>query len=173
MVSKNLGHCHTRHDLEKHHKKTGMQFNESHHRSLIIYTIPVWAILLLKVILAFAGCVLTPDVYTMRSEISTIGVYLSPEQPKTEVFLPAKGVWIGLKRGIVVGASLPVMIGFVSPIPGGTFVGLLVSPFGALIGGVYGIFTAVPAKEVEHAEVILAMATEKIRYRAKRMACAA
>jgi hypothetical protein len=128
---------------------------------------------LLVLLLALYGCAQTPAIYTMqpsaletiRAEISTIGVYLSPERPQTEVLLPAKGVWGGLKRGIVVGASLPVMIGFVSPVPGGTFLGLLVSPFGALIGGVYGIFTAVPAEEVEHAEVILAIATEKIRQR--------
>jgi hypothetical protein len=75
--------------------------------------------------------------------------------------LPAKGVWDGLKRGIVVGASLPIMIGLTSPIPGGTFLGILVSPFGAVIGGIYGIFTAVPADEVEHAEVVLAIAQRK------------
>ena len=127
----------------------------------------------LVAMLMLAGCAKTPHIYTMqpsaletiRAEISTIGVYLSPERPQTEVLLPAKGVLGGLKRGVVVGASLPVMIGFVSPIPGGTFLGLLVSPFGALIGGVYGVFTAVPAEEVEHAEVILEMATEKIRQR--------
>jgi hypothetical protein len=128
---------------------------------------------LLVLLLALHGCAQTPAIYTMqpsaletiRAEISTVGVYLSPERPETEVLLPAKGVWGGLKRGIVVGASLPVMIGFVSPIPGGTVLGLLVSPFGALIGGFYGVFTAIPAEEVEHAEVILAIATEKIRQR--------
>jgi hypothetical protein len=132
---------------------------------------PLRLIALTMLLLALSGCAQTPNIYTMqpsaletiRAEISTIGVYLSPERPQTEVLLPAKGVWGGLKRGIVVGARLPVMIGFVSPIPGGTFLGLLVSPFGALIGGVYGVFTAVPVEEVEHAEVILAIATERIR----------
>ena len=125
----------------------------------------------LVAVLVMAGCAQTPAIYTMqpealeaiRSEISTIGVYISPEPPETEVMLPAKGVWGGFKRGIVVGASLPIMIGFASPIPGGTFLGILVSPFGAIIGGIYGIFTAVPAEEVEHSEVILSIAAEKIR----------
>jgi hypothetical protein len=136
-------------------------------------TKPPRLIPLLVLLLALHGCAQAPTIYTMqpsaletiRAEISTIGVYLSPERPQTEVLLPAKGIWGGLKRGIVVGASLPVMIGFVSPIPGGTVLGLFVSPFAALIGGVYGIFTAIPAEEVEHAEVILAIATEKIRQR--------
>ncbi len=125
----------------------------------------------LVVVLVMAGCARTPAIYTMqpealetiRSEIATVGVYISPEPPKTTVMLPAKGVWGGLKRGIVVGASLPIMIGLTSPIPGGTFLGVLVAPFGAVVGGIYGIFTAVPAEEVEHAEVVLAIASEKIR----------
>jgi len=130
----------------------------------------------LVVVLNMAGCARTPRIYMMqpealeaiRSEISTIGVYLSPEPPETVVMLPAKGVWGGLKRGIVVGASLPIMIGLASPIPGGTFLGVLVSPLGAVLGGIYGIFTAVPAEEVEHSEVVLAIATEKIKQRKLR-----
>jgi hypothetical protein len=130
----------------------------------------------LVVVLVMAGCARTPGIYTMhpealesiRSEMSTVGVYISPEPPETAVMPPAKGVGGGLKRGIVVGASLPIMIGLTSPIPGGMFLGILVSPFGAVIGGIYGIFTAVPAEEVEHAEVILAIATEKIRQKRLR-----
>jgi len=128
------------------------------------------------VTLASFGCAPTPHIYTMqpsaletiRADISTIGVQMSQERPKTAVLQPAKGVWGGLKRGIVVGATLPVMIGFASPIPGGTFLGLLVSPFGALAGGIYGIYTAVPAEEVEHAEVMLAMAADKVRQQGLR-----
>lgn len=69
----------------------------------------------------FLGCAQTMNIYTLqpssieniRSEISTIGVYLSPELAETEVLLPAKGFWGGVKRGIVVGAAMPVMIGFI------------------------------------------------------------
>ena len=137
---------------------------------------PLVLIAWLVVALAMAGCAQTPAIYTMRpealeairSEISTIGVYISPEPPETEVMLPAKGVWGGLKRGIVVGASLPIMIGFASPLPGGTVLGVLIAPLGAVIGGIYGIFTAVPAEEVEHAEVVLAIAAEQIKQRKLR-----
>lgn len=147
--------------------------NTRHKRSVGKLATPLGLIALMMLLLALHGCAQTPNIYTMqpsaletiRAEISTIGVYLSPERPETEVLLPAKGIWGGLKRGIVVGASMPVMIGFISPIPGGTVLGLLVSPFGALIGGVYGVFTAAPVEEVEHAEVILAIATEKLRHR--------
>ena len=57
----------------------------------------------------------------IRSELSTVGVSLLPSLPATEVVLPAKGVWGGAKRGVVAGATLPVMIGFVSPVPGGHY----------------------------------------------------
>lgn len=123
------------------------------------------------VTLASFGCAPTPHIYTMppsrleavRSDISTIGVYMCPERPQTEVLQPAKGAWGGLKRGIVVGATLPVMIGFASPIPGGSFLGLIVSPIGALVGAVYGTYTAVPAEEVERAEAMLVFASENLR----------
>jgi hypothetical protein len=131
------------------------------------FRLPAW----LAIALVLVGCAQTPKLYTMqpegleaiRSEISTIGVCISPEPPESEVMLPAKGVWGGLKRGIVVGASWPIMIGFASPIPGGTFLGVLVAPLGAVIGGIYGIFTAVPTEEIEHAEVVLAIASEQIK----------
>jgi hypothetical protein len=55
------------------------------------------------------------------------------------------------------------MVGFVSPVPGGTFLGLLVSPAGALVGGVYGVYTAVPVKDVEHAELMLMVASDNLK----------
>jgi hypothetical protein len=119
---------------------------------------------------AFAfGCAPTPHIYTMqpsalegvRSKITTVGVYISPELAETEVRLPAKGWLGGTKRGIVMGATLPVMIGLVSPVPGGTALGVLVAPLGALVGGVYGAVTALPVEEVEHTEIELAIATGK------------
>jgi hypothetical protein len=69
--------------------------------------------------MVLTSCTQTPSIYTMRplaletirAETSTIGVYLSPDRPKTEVLLPAKGIWGGLKWGIVVGDSLSVMTG--------------------------------------------------------------
>ena len=68
----------------------------------------------LVVMLMLTACAQTPKIYTMRppalesirSEMSTIGVYLLPEYPETEVLLTAKGFWGGAKRGFVVGYML-------------------------------------------------------------------
>jgi len=118
-----------------------------------------------------AGCARTPAIYVMepasleavRSGISTVGVSLTPGSPETDVLLPAKGVWGGIKRGIVFGAAMPVMLGFASPVPGGTYIGLLASPFGAVAGGIHGISSAVPAEDVERAEDMLELAAENLR----------
>ncbi|WP_319524533.1 hypothetical protein [uncultured Desulfosarcina sp.] len=99
----------------------------------------------------------------VRSGISTVGVALTPGPPETDVLLPAKGVWGGIKRGIVFGAAMPVMLGFASPVPGGTYIGLLVSPLGAVAGGIHGVSTAVPTEEVERAEAMLEIATDNLR----------
>lgn len=129
------------------------------------------AILLLFFSIMAAGCARTPAIYVMepvsleavRSGISTVGVSLTPGPPETDVLLPAKGVWGGIKRGIVYGAAMPVMLGFASPVPGGTYLGLLVSPLGAVAGGIHGVSTAVPAEEVERAEAMLEIATDNLR----------
>jgi hypothetical protein len=126
---------------------------------------------LLSLLMAVGGCAKSPAVYIMnpsaleaiRSGLATVCVSLSPEPSETDVLLPAKGAWGGIKRGFVFGATTPVMLGFVSPVPGGTYIGLLASPFSAIAGGFYGAFTAVPAEEVEHAEAVLEIATDKIR----------
>jgi hypothetical protein len=126
---------------------------------------------MLSFLVMVAACARTPNIYvmnpvpleTVRSGISTVGVSLSPKLPETKVLLPAKGVWGGIKRGIVFGAALPVMLGFASPVPGGTYLGLLVSPFSAVAGGVYGVSAAVPAQEVEQAETMLTIAADNLR----------
>jgi len=129
------------------------------------------AILLLFFSMMAVGCARTPAIYVMepasleavRSGISTVGVSLTPGPPETDVLLPAKGVWGGIKRGIVFGAAMPVMLGFASPVPGGTYIGLLASPLGAVAGGIHGVSTAVPAEEVERAEAMLEIATDNLR----------
>lgn len=118
-----------------------------------------------------AGCARTPAIYVMepasleavRSGMSTVGVSLTPDPPETDVLLPAKGVGGGIKRGIVFGAAMPVMLGFASPVPGGTTIGLLASPFCAVAGGIHGVSTAVPAEEVERAEAMLELAADNLR----------
>ena len=126
---------------------------------------------ILSFLMIVTGCAQTPKIYvmdpaaleTIRLGISTVGVCLSPELPENRVLFPAKGVWGGIKRGIVFGAAMPVMLGFASPVPGGTYIGLLVSPFGAIVGGIYGVSTAVPTEEVEHAETMLMIAADNLR----------
>ncbi|MCP5053875.1 MAG: hypothetical protein GY940_42300, partial [bacterium] len=71
---------------------------------------------------------------------------------KPKILRPAKGPLGGAGRGIVVGASTTVMAGAVSPIPGGTFIGILLAPVGAFVGMIYGALTATSTAEVEKAE---------------------
>jgi len=117
------------------------------------------------------GCSTAPKIYTMpaievetiREDIATVGVILVDVPAESEVLMPAKGFWGGARRGVVVGARLPVLIGFVSPIPGGTLLGFLVAPFTAVIGGVYGAVTAPSVQEVEAAEKALDNVVAEIR----------
>jgi hypothetical protein len=119
----------------------------------------------------FVGCSTAPHIYTMppreveniRDSLVTVGVVLMNDPPKTEVLMPAKGFWGGVKRGVVVGATLPVMVGFVSPVPGGTLLGAMVAPFTAVFGGAYGAANAVPVREVEAAEMMLENVSDEIR----------
>ena len=123
---------------------------------LLIFLLWCWASL-------FIGCSATPRIYTMppreleniRAGVGTVGVVLVEAPAESEVLMPAKGSWGGAQRGVVVGARLPVLIGFVSPIPGGTALGIMVAPFTALFGGVYGAVTAPSVREVEAAEKTL------------------
>ena len=111
-------------------------------------------------LLCLTSCSQTPKIYTMspehiekiRSELGTIGVTVSSYPVKRETNKPAKGVAGGIARGFVIGARLPVAIGFFSPIPGGTAIGVLIAPFTAVAGSVYGITQAAPTEDVEKAE---------------------
>jgi hypothetical protein len=92
------------------------------------------------------------EVESIRAGIGTVGVILLPDPAEVEVLMPARGAWGGFKRGVYVGATTPVIAGFVSPVPGGTLLGVMVAPFTALFGGIYGAFSAVPAEQVKAAE---------------------
>ena len=107
------------------------------------------------------SCSQTPKIYTMppehiekiRSSLGTIGVTISSYSSKREIIKPAKGMTGGVARGFVVGATLPVVIGFASPVPGGTAIGVLIAPFTAVAGSMYGITQAASAEDIEKAEV--------------------
>ncbi len=88
----------------------------------------------------------------MRSGLGTVGVAVASNRVEPKILRPAKGPGGGAGRGIVVGASNTVMAGAVSPIPGGTFIGILLAPVGAFVGMIYGVLTANSTAEVEKAE---------------------
>ena len=119
----------------------------------------------------FSGCSHTPGVYSMsnqqvediRSDIHTVGVVLASYSAKPEILRPAKGPVGGAGRGFVIGAALPVAVGFVTPIPFGSLLGLLVSPFTDIGGSVYGAATATPSREVAEAEAAIQQASANTR----------
>ncbi|UCG12538.1 MAG: hypothetical protein JSU72_18945 [Deltaproteobacteria bacterium] len=120
---------------------------------------------------ALTSCSHTPAIYTkpanevdqIRSDIGTVGVVISSYRSQIEVVRPARGWWGGVKRGFVVGAAAPIVVGFVSPVPGGTLIGVLFAPFTAVAGSVYGAFKALPPEEIDKTEAALNEATARIR----------
>jgi hypothetical protein len=124
----------------------------------------------LAVTWAITGCSHTPEIYTLaphevervRSDLETVGVVAAPYRAERKFRLPAKGVVGGAGRGLVVGAALPVVAGAASPIPFGTIIGLLFVPITAPVGMVYGAVKAVPAEEVERAEVAIDQAVDRL-----------
>ena len=118
-----------------------------------------------------SGCANTPAIYTMapceietiRSDIDSVGIVLSEYTPKSEVLMPARGTLNGAQRGVVVGATLPVLLGLVSPIPGGVIAGVLVAPFTAVAGGIRGAVEAVPAEKVAAAEIMMEAVTKQVQ----------
>lgn len=116
------------------------------------------------------GCSHTPEIYTMppdtvekvRSNIGNVGVVVAPYRAERKFRMPAKGLVGGAGRGLVVGAALPVVAGAASPIPFGTIIGLLFVPITAPVGMVYGAVKAVPAEEVERAEVAIDHAADRL-----------
>jgi len=130
-----------------------------------------WSLALSALVFNLTGCGLTPDIYTMppeqleriRPDQGIIGVAVSDHAAKQQVLMPAKGASGGLTRGMAAGAALPIAVGFVSPVPGGTALGILVSPITAVAGAVYGAARAAPAEQVEQAEVEIELAVEALR----------
>jgi hypothetical protein len=97
-----------------------------------------------------------------RSFDGTVGIMVWPHPAKVEDIKPARGAWGGFTRGFVVGAAAPIAIGFVSPVPGGTFIGALLAPVTGLIGGVMGAIDALPAETVDAIELELESASRRL-----------
>jgi len=92
------------------------------------------------------------EVARLRSELGTIGVTVAQYRPAMKFATPAKGWGGGFARGFSAGASAPVLIGFLAPVPGGTFVGCLIAPFTGLWGGFRGAAHAPSSEAVTRAQ---------------------
>jgi hypothetical protein len=88
----------------------------------------------------------------LRAGLARIGVRTAADRATLTFRQPAKGAWGGAQRGAVVGALAPIAIGAVFPLPGTTFLGILVAPVTALGGAIYGSVAALPGAEVQRAE---------------------
>ncbi|MBT8363529.1 MAG: hypothetical protein KJP23_02410 [Deltaproteobacteria bacterium] len=124
------------------------------------------------VVLGLTGCSSrTPKIYKMypgnleriRYSIERVGVTISSYPLERDLKKPAKGVTGGMARGIIVGGSTPIIIGAISPVPGGTFIGLLIAPFTAVAGGVYGATKGVPPEDIEKAQAALDQAIDRLK----------
>jgi hypothetical protein len=91
------------------------------------------------------------DLAHLRAELGTIGVAVSRYRAEREFATPAKGWSGGFARGFSAGASAPILVGFLAPVPGGTFAGCLVAPFTGLYGGFRGASRAHSVEEVDRA----------------------
>ena len=136
-----------------------------------IYYLALSLLAFVAVPLGLGGCTHTPNTYTMkpqkvetiRSNLGTIGISLSEYKAEAEISLPARGVLGGAGRGFVMGATLPVMVGAASPIPGGTVIGIFFVPIGAVVGTFYGAAKAAPAKEVDKAKAVVNRTVDELR----------
>jgi len=107
---------------------------------------------------------MTPaEVEQFRDELSTIAVVGGQYRTDLHMDLPAKGSLAAGGRGFVSGAGATIAAGVVSPVPGGTIIGIALSPIGGVIGFFRGMGHAEPADKVEAAEKTLLEAAEKLR----------
>jgi hypothetical protein len=131
----------------------------------------VTLILMIFSLYLLTACATKPQIYSMppgeiealRSNIFRVGVVMLDSNVQTIVKLPAKGSGQGFVRGAAMGATLPVIIGILAPVPGSALVGILLAPIGAVVGSVYGSATAMSTDEVEAAERLLDQAGQEVR----------
>ena len=115
---------------------------------------------LLALCLGASGCLPVPTVYELppdeleakRRGVNSVAVVVARYAPESEQVRPGRGALGGSWRGLSRGFTLPIIIGFVAPLPGGTLLGLLVAPFTAVVGGVYGAFRGVEGSRIDEAQ---------------------
>ena len=122
-------------------------------------------------LMAVFGCAKSPTVYSlpteelesMRDEISSVAVVSGQYKTMEQLDLPAKGVLAAGGRGFVSGVGATIAVGVVSPVPGGTIIGIVLSPIGGVVGFFRGMVVAEPTEKIEAAEQALNEAAEKLR----------
>lgn len=123
------------------------------------------------IVLGQTGCSSrTPKIYKMypgdleriRYNIRRVGVTISSYPVEGDIRKPAKGITGGMARGFVFGALTPIIIGAIQPVPGGTIVGLLIAPYTAIAGGVYGATKGVPPEDIEEAQAAIDQAADRL-----------
>ena len=126
------------------------------------------AILLLSILLA--ACVMPPPppppvVWSVSedSRASIDDVLLAPAKFKLQpvVSVPAKGAIEGAGRGAAIGAVAPALVGAQGN-PSTFVLGIMLTPFAAVIGTGIGAAGALPAEEVEKAEQVVKTAFSEI-----------
>jgi len=114
--------------------------------------------------LILSACAQSPKYLTEmdRESLGHVGVVSAQFQPEINLTLPAKGAGSGAWRGAREGAKDVIIGSAVTPLPGAIFLGILLSPFVAAGGAVYGAIAAPPAKDVARHEKTLAGITRKL-----------
>lgn len=116
------------------------------------------------------GCAKPPTTYTMppdevesfRASINKVAIVFAKYKSIAHIDLPAKGVLPAAGRGFVSGAGTTIAAGVVSPVPGGTIIGVILSPIGGIVGSVHGMITAEPSDKVEAVEAALYEAGDRL-----------
>jgi len=117
-----------------------------------------------------AGCAKPPATYTMppaevesfRASIRKVALVGGQYKAIPHLDLPAKGTVAAAGRGFVSGVGLTVAVGAASPVPGGTIIGLVLSPIGGIIGSIHGMVNAEPSEKVEDVEEALLKASTRL-----------
>jgi len=125
----------------------------------------------LALLLAIVGCAKPPTTYTMppaevesfRASIQKVAVVRGRYETFRHLDLPAKGTLAAAGRGFVAGVTVTIAAGVVSPVPGGTIIGVVLSPFGGIVGSFHGMFNAVPSAKVDAAEVAINKAADRLK----------
>jgi outer membrane lipoprotein SlyB len=111
---------------------------------------------MIALLLCGFGCATSRPIISLgaKTESENIGITGVNFQPETSLCTPAKGTFAGLGRGATIG-MLGTMGSGVYGGPGTLIIGIILSPVGAVVGGMYGAGAAEPAERIEAYEIEL------------------